>query len=49
LFLHRRHFQFVALVATCRRAIALRNGYTLLTLDARQYQTAFPRLTIINV
>ena len=30
-------------------AHALRNGYTLLTLDARLYKTAFPRLTIINV
>jgi predicted nucleic acid-binding protein len=30
-------------------AHALRNGYTLLTLDARLYKSAFPRLAIISV
>jgi predicted nucleic acid-binding protein len=30
-------------------AHALRNGYTLLTLDARLYRSAFPRLAITSV
>jgi len=30
-------------------AHALRNGYTLVTLDSRLYKSAFPRLTIVNV